>query len=473
VIIKFSNLGAIKETELDLRPLTVIIGPNNSNKTYIAYSLYGLFITAYKDIFGVSLENKIKQIDDSQFSLTYRNITNTLTKSYKEYAKQLKQRLPVFFQDSTGSLFSKTELEVAMSPIEVKILCETYFTPRKIVVNDIPVYISIDDKGFLIQVNAKEALYPQELYNKELALVAFDFWLEKNLLLQNFVLSPFLLPAERNAFILTYKMLDNRRYRIMKETRRGFFDPRVAKQHRLELLKEQGDIQYPQPVEDFLEFLTDVELQPIPSKIQIKKNNFQKLAEIIEEQIQGNNKIEMNPTKFGGKEIKILVKEGLIIDLYNSSSSIKQLVPLILYLRYRATKNALLIIDEPELGLYPEAQAKLLEILAILVNLGVKVLLTTHSPYFMAHLNNLINGDKKHPSVLKKQASALYLNDSRAFLSDEQVSAYEMRDNKLVSLKDPDYGIRWDTLSDVSVDIQQKYFQISELKEAKSNGKKK
>ncbi len=27
--IKFSNLGSIKETELDLRPLTVIIGPNN------------------------------------------------------------------------------------------------------------------------------------------------------------------------------------------------------------------------------------------------------------------------------------------------------------------------------------------------------------------------------------------------------------------------------------------------------------
>ena len=41
--IKFSNLGSIQETELDLRPLTVIIGPNNSNKTYIAYSIYGLW----------------------------------------------------------------------------------------------------------------------------------------------------------------------------------------------------------------------------------------------------------------------------------------------------------------------------------------------------------------------------------------------------------------------------------------------
>jgi predicted ATPase len=40
--IKFSNLGSIKETELELRPLTVIIGQNNSNKTYLAYCVYGI-----------------------------------------------------------------------------------------------------------------------------------------------------------------------------------------------------------------------------------------------------------------------------------------------------------------------------------------------------------------------------------------------------------------------------------------------
>jgi len=43
MLIKFNNLGKIKETELDLRPLTIIIGPNNSNKTYIAYSVYALW----------------------------------------------------------------------------------------------------------------------------------------------------------------------------------------------------------------------------------------------------------------------------------------------------------------------------------------------------------------------------------------------------------------------------------------------
>jgi hypothetical protein len=40
-----------------------------------------------------------------------------------------------------------------------------------------------------------------------------------------------------------------------------------------------------------------------------------------------------------------------------------------------------------------------------------------------------------------------------------------MKKNKLRDLKDEDFGIRWDTLSDVSSDIQQKYFEIQEKKE--------
>ena len=44
----------------------------------------------------------------------------------------------------------------------------------------------------------------------------------------------------------------------------------------------------------------------------------------------------------------------------------------------------------------------------------------------------------------------------------EQVSAYEMRDYQLHSLKDEDGDIRCDTLSYVSHELQQRYFQIYE-----------
>jgi hypothetical protein len=125
------------------------------------------------------------------------------------------------------------------------------------------------------------------------------------------------------------------------------------------------------------------------------------------------------------------------------------------------------------MNLHPESQAKLLEVLAILVNLGVKVLLTTHSPYFMAHLNNLVSTKQTDKRALENQASALYIKDSRAFLSMDKVSAYEMKGNKLRSLKDEDYGIRWDTLSDVSAELQQKFFEIAEKGKATPRATKK
>ena len=54
------------------------------------------------------------------------------------------------------------------------------------------------------------------------------------------------------------------------------------------------------------------------------------------------------------------------------------------------------------------------------------------------------------------------MKDPRAFLRIDDVAAYEMKNNELRSLKDDDYGIRWDTLSDVAVDLQQRYFEIDE-----------
>jgi hypothetical protein len=87
----------------------------------------------------------------------------------------------------------------------------------------------------------------------------------------------------------------------------------------------------------------------------------------------------------------------------------------------------------------------------------------------MAHLNNLVHGDIAHPKRLKAQAPVLYLGDERAFLSMDRISAYEMVDGELRSLKDPEYGVRWDTLSDVSVELQQKFFAIDE-KESGAGG---
>ncbi len=324
---------------------------------------------------------------------------------------------------------------------------------------DIPnIEYSEDQILFFLDEYINERINETSLTNDQYFLLMLAEWLDVNIFSDALPL-----PAERNAFINTYKILVNRRYKILKETQREFFSTRSKVTDRqLELSREQGDIRYPQPVEDFLDFLTDLELENKSDPDPKNKNVFQQLADQIEYYIQNENKTKFNNTKFGGKEIKVSVKKGLEIDLYNASSSIKQLAPLLLYLRYRAKVGDFLVIDEPEMNLHPESQVKLLEALSILVNLGVRVLLTTHSPYIMAHLNNIVNGNHDDQEILENQAQSLYLQDSEAFLKMDQVSAYEIKENKVLSLHDPDYGIRWDTLSDVSVDVQQKFFAIYE-----------
>jgi predicted ATPase len=191
-----------------------------------------------------------------------------------------------------------------------------------------------------------------------------------------------------------------------------------------------------------LSFLKNSEINKNGKLAPTTKTPFQILADKIERDILDKNQIfyettvlEENEIKLKGKEIKVKINDKLTIDLYNASSATKQLTSLLLYLRYRAKENDLLIIDEPEMNLHPKSQAKLLEIFAILVNIGIKVLITTHSPYFVDHLNHLINVKTDNYQTIQKQASALDSKYLSAFLTLEQVNAYEMKNNQLHLLK--------------------------------------
>lgn len=463
--ITIQNLGTIERTSLNLRPLTIIIGPNNTNKTYISYSVYGLWDylrESHVNLFD-EFEATAEYGDIYSFKINRAFITS-LKDAVWEYGEYFREELGNFFQDSTGKIFKKTSFDITFTEKEVtervrrhfEINKSTSIDSLKIWLEDDPFRLMIDTTKFWTERSGEESEISY-IVNKYIVSLMFP--------------KPFLLPAERNAFIITYKILANKRLKHLREIQRGKISPRSARQ--LEILREQGDIRYPQPIEDFLDFLSDVEFEQGGGKKTPSRIRFCELSTLIEKYIQTNNRTSVKSTKLDGREIRVNVRKGLDIDLYNASSSIKQLAPLLLYLRYRAEENDLLIIDEPEMNLHPESQAKLLEVLSMLVNAGLNILLTTHSPYFMSHLNNLVSGKLSDANILETQANSLYLRDERAFLRPEDVSAYQVVNGSLRDLRDADYGIRWDTLSNVSADLQQKFFEIYEVGEEPSNGKKK
>lgn len=195
------------------------------------------------------------------------------------------------------------------------------------------------------------------------------------------------------------------------------------------------------------------------------KNNklvqrYLELAVLLQDDILGGN---LNFSKDETDLFRDLIfemgkNEKIILDIPVVSSMVKGLSPLVLYLGYIAKPDDLLVIDEPEMNLHPEAQVKLTEFLAMLVNAGLNVLITTHSAYLVDHLVNLMKA-----ATLDNQeevADKFYLRHKEAFISQDKVSIYLFENNTAKNILDKEGFIDWNTFSNVSERISHIYFDI-------------
>ena len=76
--------------------------------------------------------------------------------------------------------------------------------------------------------------------------------------------------------------------------------------------------------------------------------------------------------------------------LANASSMVSELAPLVLYLRHMIGPGNVLIVEEPESHLHPAMQVALTRQLAVLVQAGVRVIVTTHSEWLLEELANIV-----------------------------------------------------------------------------------
>ena len=78
------------------------------------------------------------------------------------------------------------------------------------------------------------------------------------------------------------------------------------------------------------------------------------------------------------------------IRLTRASSMVSELAPLVLFLRGVIQIGDTLIIEEPEAHLHPAAQTRMATALARLVRAGLRVLITTHSDWMLKEIGNLM-----------------------------------------------------------------------------------
>ena len=76
--------------------------------------------------------------------------------------------------------------------------------------------------------------------------------------------------------------------------------------------------------------------------------------------------------------------------LANASSMVSELAPVVLYLRHMIEPGNILIIEEPESHLHPAMQVKFAGQIAALVEAGIRVIVTTHSEWLLEELANIV-----------------------------------------------------------------------------------
>ena len=109
------------------------------------------------------------------------------------------------------------------------------------------------------------------------------------------------------------------------------------------------------------------------------------------------------------------------LPLLNTSSMVTELAPVVLYLRHLVGRGDTLIIEEPESHLHPEMQAAFARQLARLARSGVHVIVTTHSEWILDQFANLV----RMSELDEKQRSGLPGRD--AVLRPDQFGAWLFR----------------------------------------------
>jgi len=110
------------------------------------------------------------------------------------------------------------------------------------------------------------------------------------------------------------------------------------------------------------------------------------------------------------------------IPIHISSSSIAEIAPLSMFLRSGLQKGDMLIIEEPEAHLHPANQIVLARHLVSLIRRGVRILLTTHSVFFLEQLSMFVKLGSLTNEQRKKHGHAV--DD---FLLDDEVAPFAFK----------------------------------------------
>ena len=469
VKIAVKNFGPIAEANIDLRPLTVFVGPSNTGKTYFAtliYALHGAFnslshsslLSPFDTEPGAVIHILNQLLADLTAPkgeiLEMLSKLNTFDKPFKllDLPKETHKRLETVIKNT--DLFKEKlqdELKNCFDLNSISELMRLTGEQR----NEITVLLKIGEE------NQQYLNIRMQTSESEVNLENFTSLDSSN------YEDTILLTTERRASGELRD--DDNKIRIYGYGRRGTAGVRyylpaarsgIMQSHRIiasslvNRTTRVGLERFPEVptlsgvIADFMGKIISYEEKKRPH------TEMEHLAKMLETEVLAGE-IRLNPSLSGYPDFCYLpqdIKEEM--RLSQTSSMVSELAPLVLYLRSLVRPGDTLIIEEPEAHLHPSAQADMAVILALLVRAGVKVIVTTHSDWLLEEIGNLtLEGlieDKNHSNwLLPEEIGAWH------FQKDSPVKEIAFHPRRGFSPKD--YQDVAEGLYNRSVNLQQIY----------------
>ena len=346
--IRIENLGPVKKIDLDMSSRFMIFtGLNGTGKTYVSYVIFCIsaFFFCDKDIIGLGKILKAPS-QKKTLDIDYKALYDILI----HHIVNVNKMLPFIFNvDPSDNLVCNAKVSLLTSREEFKTF----------------IYVS----EFNIKVTGSFELLKKE--NSDKMTIKFFKTDEKNVVFYNLIILKCLI---FNGVIEDIETSD----------RGGMF---TFNKELSQIVKENNDVginhkkyKFPLPITNMLKELSNMR------KRFFQDSNYGYLADKIEKDILKGH-LELK------KEDEVWYSSNMMkneIPLSLSSSGVRTICSIVLFLRHTAMDCNIIIIDEPEINLHPKNQILLTRVFSLIVNAGIKLIINTHSDYIVREINNMI-----------------------------------------------------------------------------------
>ena len=399
--LEVADFGPIAKAKVDLRPLTVFVGPSNTGKSYLAILIYALH-----RFFGSGLSRR-------NWNGSLRFGDRILPEDVVSAVMNMLKSLPVHGEEiATDSVMVPPQIktwlrsELAATPQSLArevARCFGMADLAAIIRNDnakqpTAAHISLrwptpdhaDFTNYEVMFTSKETrlenmLIPSHVFPtrhqrferlKILMLPESVAWevlgIIADLLADPLSLPGHYLPANRTGVMHAHNVIVSA---LIANAATGGIRP-VANIPMLSGV-----------VADFLQQLVNVGL----SKISSQTTKLEDVSKNIEKNILRGSILVERSAHINYPSFEYLPQGWKTpLALANTSSMVSELAPVVLYLRHVIEPGNVLIIEEPEAHLHPAMQVQFMRQLGALVKAGVRVIVTTHSEWVLEGLANMV-----------------------------------------------------------------------------------